>query len=170
MSVARPPLPSAVRVVWRDGSWRARPAFTLIELLAVLIIASIVVVMGSVSIAATSRQARLVATLASLEQMDARGRMHARCSGCIVLLAVDAPKRAVRLTAIGDIAPLWLAQLEIPSDISLTIETQGGDGRVRFDRLGATADYAVTVQDAQRACTLRFSGLTGEVRRWEATP
>ena len=146
----------------------APAAFTLIELLAVIAIAAMVVTLATVSVSAASAEAVLVKTQAALAQLDARGRMHARTSGEAVVLVIDSEARLAWL--IGQRSGTPLAEMAIPRDIALTIELPHGIGSILFDRTGVSADYGIVLRGGERSRRLTVAGLTGEVNEREVTP
>ncbi len=149
---------------------RLTQGFTLIELLAVIAIASLVMSVGMVSIGNVRRQTDAVSLVGGLRSMDARARLHARTSGSPVQLHVDSDARTIRLIAgIGGVGAM-LAHRDIPNPIGLVIETPGGNGVVRFDRLGVSDDYVLIVSDGMTSRRMAIAGLTGDVRIEETLP
>ncbi len=135
-------------------------AFTLIEMLAVIVIASLVIALGGLSISATSEQTAFARTVAALQRMDASARLHARSSGEIMVVRFEKESRLVRLvTRQGE----SLSELAIPSIIEMTVETPNAKPRIVFDARGVSDDYAITLRADGRTVRLNVHGLTGEI-------
>lgn len=153
---------------------RRHCAFTLIELLAVIVIASLVTAMGAISMGGVMRQTQFQRTIAALADLDARARMHARSSGAAMLVMFDSERRQVTLTRRG--LPLEdpvtrLSVVDVPGEIDLQYDMpHQRHTAILFDRLGTSIDYAVEVRDAISARRLEFAGLSGDVKVTEVAP
>ncbi len=140
-------------------------AFTLIEMLAVVVIASLVIALGGLNISATSERTAFTRMVAALQQMDARARLHARSSGGIMVIRVEMESRLVRLvTRQREL----LAELVIPSMIEMTVETADAKPRIVFDARGVSDDYALTLRADGHTVRLNVHGLTGEIATMES--
>ena len=136
-------------------------AFTLIELLAVIVIAALVLAVGGWSLSTTSERTVLARTIASIQHMDARARLHARSSGEPVILHVDGNARTLRLATSDDEV---LSEMFLVEAIELTVEKAGGDSWIVFDARGRSIDYAVVLRaQGGRMSRLAVHGLTGAI-------
>lgn len=145
--------------------------FTLIEVLAVVAIAALVVTLATTNLHAVAESTELIRTKAEMAHMDARGRMHARTSGETVLLEVEAGGAGARgARLIGQRSGTLLATVRIPEAIGLTVELPRDARGIVFDRRGLSADYALVLHDSSRRVRVAVVGLTGEVIESEVTP
>jgi prepilin-type N-terminal cleavage/methylation domain-containing protein len=138
-------------------------ALTLIELLAVIVIASLVLAVGGWSLGATSERTVLARTIANLQQIDARARLHARSSCAIVVLQIEGDARVLRLATVeGD----KLSKVSLPLSIAMTIEKPGGpnqEPRLVFNARGHSTDYVVTLRTQHEVVRFEVHGLSGEI-------
>ena len=146
----------------------SRHGFTLIEVLAVVAIAAMVVTVAAANLSAVAGGTALLSTKSGLAQLDARGRMHARVSGEPIEFEIDPQARRARL--VGQRSHERLAEMSIPMAIGLKIELPRDKQRVVFDRRGISDDYALTLQDGSRSIRLTIAGLSGEVAEKEVEP
>ncbi len=154
----------------KHASSPASSAFTLVEMLAVIVIASLVVTMAGVGLSNVGGQASFMRTLAALEQLDARGRMHARTGGAPVAMVIDESCCAQLLMTTGR-STAELAHYDFGPAIAVTLEiADGEEQQVVFNRLGASCDYTMTLRDEQRQVRMEIAGLTGGARVREVLP
>jgi len=157
-------LPRAI-VVPSDGREAGR-GFTLIELLAVVLIGSMVISLGAVSLRGAEAHRQMTRTLAGLRSLDALARMHARCSATSVTIIMDDESRAFQLTSPEQ---ELLAQLAIPAAVRVALELPGHADRIIFDARGRSVDYAILLRDDSSEHRLQFAGLTGDVQEVEVS-
>lgn len=134
-------------------------AFTLVEVLAVIVIMAIIAASLAASLGGASDQAQFMQVLADLRDLDARGRMFARTSEGAAELAIDADARRIRLSGAG--SDDVVAQRSWPGGVSVTFSADRPVTSVIFDRAGRSIDYSVRITADSSRATLRFCGLTG---------
>ena len=132
--------------------------FTLIELLAVIVIVSMIAGVTTISLASASDSAQLNATIARWRDLDARARLFARSLGPVTM-RLDRESRSLRLYYDG-LAEL-LSHLTLPRGTNAQIVAQRPTDVVNFDRLGRSADYEVEVSISERTVHWHVCGLTG---------
>ena len=133
-------------------------AFTLIELLAVIVVASLVAGVATVALAASGESARLHGAAAQWRDLDARARLLGRSLGP-VMMSVD--RGVVRLHALA--TNELISSVALPGGIALDTSA----APIEFDRLGRSIDYRVDLHTANRAIRWRICGLTGYVTEAE---
>jgi type II secretory pathway pseudopilin PulG len=129
----------------------------LIELLAVIAIASLVAAVTTVGLSSSSDQARMQAAAAQWRDLDARARAFARCVGPVVM-DLDAEGTLVRVRSAHDRE--LLSELALPAGTAGRIVVEGSE-RVLFDRLGRSADYQVELGARDKTVRWQVCGLTG---------
>lgn len=157
---------------------RSVRAFTLIELMAVVVIASLVTAMGAIGIGGVMRQTQFQRTVAGFMQMDVRARLHARMGGVATQMVIDPLARKAKVVEVAtDTDAIELSRVELPFDVAVTLElprevpsSNSTAMVVTFDRLGCSIDYAVQLRDGVSGRRLEVSGLTGSIRAAEVTP
>ena len=147
--------PSPTRRVRRLG-------LTLLELLAVIVVISLVISVAGVRLAATGTRARLHAVTARLRDLDAHARLVAR-SGEPAVLRLDVTQRLVRVHTIPANESLSIVQL--PQEISAEIMTSSDQEAIVFDRLGHSQDYRVSLRAGDTVLRWEVYGLTGYMPR-----
>ncbi len=135
-------------------------AFTLLELLAVIVIMSLVAGLATTGLAAAGDQARLRAAAADWRTLDAHARLLGR-SGEPVVMVVDEDAGEIRLDAVKSGGRL--AGLALPPGVEVEVTGEPGDGPLTFDRTGRSRDYAVTLGLGGRQLGWEIYGLTGYV-------
>ncbi len=135
-------------------------ALTLIELLAVIVIMSLVAGLATTGLAAASDQARLRAAAADWRTLDAHARLLAR-SGEPVVMIVDEDAREGRLQAVK--SGERLASLVLPPGVDVDVSGEPDEGPVTFERSGRSRDYAVALLVDGRQVGWQVYGLTGYV-------
>lgn len=135
-------------------------ALTLIELLAVIVILSLVAGTAIVSLAAAGDSARLHSAVAQWRDLDSRARMLGRSVGPTAM-TVDKERNEVSLRAIS--SNELLAMLALPQDVTGEIGGSSPVDAIEFDRFGRSADYYVELRSSDRAVQWQVCGLTGYV-------
>ncbi len=133
-------------------------ALTLIELLAVIVLMSLVAGLATIGLAAASDHARLRAAAADWRSLDAHARLLAR-SGEPIVMIVGEDTREIRLDSVES----RLASLALPVGVDVEVAGERDDGPVTFDRLGHSRDYAVSLRLDGRQLGWKVYGLTGFV-------
>ncbi len=149
----------------RCRSRGCRPAFTLIELLAVIVIVSLVAGIATVGLASASQSAQLHAAAADWRDLDGRARLFGRSLGPVVM-SLNLERTAVMLN-VTDSKEL-LSEVTLPEGTSGQLQTRTPNKTISFDRLGRSVDYEVQLQVGERVIRWRVYGLTGligETRR-----
>ena len=149
----------------RSGAHNFRPAFTLIELLAVIVIVSLVAGLATVGLASTSKNARLHATAAEWRDLDTRARLFGRSLGP-VMMSLDNDRHQIALRVIE--SNELLSTLDLPGRVTARLHTQPPTESIVFDRLGRSVDYESELHTAQRTIRWRICGLSGLIT--EAAP
>lgn len=139
----------------------ARKAFTLIELLAVIVIVSLIAAVATVSLASADLNAGLLKAGASLREVDARARLHARTSGKSVFLKLD--QEHYNSLMLFDAQQRQLSKVQLHQDVKVQFMSDVNIPRqlINFDRLGRSEDYQVIIESSATAQRISFSGLTG---------
>ncbi len=149
----------------RCRSCGCQPAFTLIELLAVIVIVSLVAGIATIGLASASQSAQLHAAAAEWRDLDGRARLFGRSLGQVVM-SLNSERTAVMLH-VTDSKEL-LSEVTLPDGASGQIQTRTPNRMIAFDRLGRSVDYEVQLQAGERVIRWRVYGLTGligETRR-----
>ena len=149
----------------RCPSHGCRPAFTLIELLAVIVIVSLVAGIATVGLASASESAQLHAAAAEWRDLDGRARLFGRSLGPVAM-SLNSERSAVMLH-VTDSKEL-LSEVTLPDGTSGQIQTRTPNKTIAFDRLGRSVDYDVELRTGERVIQWRVYGLTGligETRR-----
>jgi len=140
--------------------------FTLIEIMAVIVIWAILATVVVVSLAGSNRVAALEDVIQRIALSDRTMRQEARRLGKPITIRFDGSAgKMVREDDGEQSATLF----DIPAAISLAqVRTTGADddGRIRYSRLGVAATYAVALEprDGPRQWIV-VAGLTGEVTK-----
>jgi prepilin-type N-terminal cleavage/methylation domain-containing protein len=139
-------------------------AFTLIELLAVIVIVSMVAGTATMGLAATSQWVRLHAAAARWRDLDAHGRLFSRSLGPVVM-SLDEGSNEIRLLEVrsGEV----LSRVSLPRGVSGRIHAPEASRSVVFDHLGRTIDYQVELRSNDRAIGWQVHGLTGLITEAE---
>lgn len=157
-----------VRVNCCRGS-RGRRGFTLLELLAVVIILAMVAGAVGVNAGAMNTAAKLRAAAQKWQELDARARQHARSEGA-VSIRIDSDNHVIRLLRAA--TDEQLAFIELPTDATATAATISGrpTPHIIMDRTGRSNDYTASLEWNGARMTWTIYGLTGWVKRQEFEP
>jgi prepilin-type N-terminal cleavage/methylation domain-containing protein len=139
--------------------------FTLLELLAVLVLVSLVTASLVPSISTVSDRAVKDQLIADLIDLDARAR----------LLAEGHVSSTIRLDPSSDRLQLivrnpkesLIQEVHIPDSVLLGFEKPSDE--LHFDRFGRTFDYAYIIRFDKAFTSIRFNGLTGWHTQIEGT-
>lgn len=140
-------------------------AFTLVELLAVLLLLGLVTAIGTRSIAASTERASAATLLDRTLALEGMCRLWARQDGAVVLIR-DA--EAGHLSALRERDGTVIARENITDAARVWFAGKDADS-VRFDALGTSDDYAIHVRFGEAALLASVLGLTG-VSHIEAEP
>jgi prepilin-type N-terminal cleavage/methylation domain-containing protein len=133
-------------------------AFTLIELLAVIVIVSMVAGTATVGLAATSEWVQLHAAAAQWRDLDARGRLLGRSLGSVVM-SLDEGGDEIRLVEVR--SDEVLSSVLLPRGVTGRIHAPKASQSVVFDHLGRTIDYQVELRSNDRVVGWQVHGMTG---------
>jgi len=151
---------------------RARPpvhrGLTLLEVLAVVVIVSLVSAATMVGLASANDDAAFRAARACVHDLDVKARLLAR-TGTPVALTTTADQ-FLCIVGLGD-SSVRLAHAAMPAQVAVDL-TIGGENvpHVLFDRLGRSDDYAVVMRTHNRTERWMTGGLTGWMLREGDTP
>ncbi len=144
---------------------RSRSALTLIELLAVVVIISLVASVGLVSLAAGGESDRLRASASAWRDLDAHARLLAQSQGALIMeLNEDRTSVMLRAVTNGDQDPRSEKTIHFPDGVTgELVESNSGDawGGIWFDRLGRSSSYEAILNGPADPITWRVNGLTG---------
>lgn len=138
----------------RGGSALHWGGLTLIEVLAVIVIASFLTATVTVGLASADRGAQMIKAMATIQDMDLRGRLQARTSGGWVKMNFDRDQDRLALT-MPDGAPIAVSDPVL--DVRMVLEP----ATIIFDRQGRSDDYQVVIQTDAAARKLNVCGMTG---------
>ncbi|MCC6910353.1 MAG: prepilin-type N-terminal cleavage/methylation domain-containing protein [Phycisphaerales bacterium] len=148
---------------------RSHGGFTLVEMLAVVMLLGLVSSVAVVSLAGADETGALQSARWGFVNLDAQARLAARTDGAaVVIRLLDGGARAVAsVTPASEGA--WSASFDCPrSTLARFFERDGGqelDGII-IDRTGRSADVSVQVFSASGRSERWFiHGLTGEISR-----
>ena len=145
--------------------WPRRPAaFTLIELLAVIVIVSLVAGVATMGLAATSDAARLHAAAAQWRDLDAKARLFSRSLGPVeISLGDDGEEIQLHRLQSEEL----LSKLSLPPGMTGRIHAPGAPPSIVVDRLGRSIDYEVELRSQERVVAWQVCGLTGLITEAE---
>ena len=135
-----------------------RRGFTLLEVLAVVILFSLVASVLTVHLAAASESATFRAAASRLRDMDARARLFARTSGPLVLSLQD-QGRSLLLSQVDTGASLL--RVDLGEGAAVEIETDPPRRWILFDRSGRSVDYELALASGEREARWQVAGTTG---------
>lgn len=149
------------------GSCRSVRALTLIEMLAVIVIMSLVASVATVGLNAADESSRMAQAGARMLEMDVRARLHARGLGESIQMAMNAESRSWQLRrSNGEM----LNEVSSPRGVWLEIEIGHSPAiAIAFNRHGLSVDYSLIMRTAARVERWNVAGVTGWVER-ETTP
>ena len=138
--------------------------FTLIEVLAVIVILSIVAGVATVGLASATDSARLAGAVSQWRDLDARARLFSRTTGPVVM-NLNRDHTMVRLFVVesGEL----LSQVELPPEVTGHFRTDQPTDAIVFDRTGGSPDYKVQMNTVDGIVRWHVYGLTGLVREDE---
>ncbi len=141
----------------------SRPrAYTLIEVLVVVVLMALVAAAFVPSLARTSRSAERDRLVADLIQLDTLARQRS-LNGSQHELRWEPTTRELVLSVRQD-EPQIVRQVQVPAFVE--VEILSPEGVVRFNVLGQSPDYGYQVRNARSMERIDFNGLSGwyEVR------
>ena len=135
--------------------------FTLIEVLAVIVILSIVAGVATVGLASATDSARLAGAISQWRDLDARARLFSRTTGPVVM-NLNRDHTMVRLFVVesGEL----LSQVVLPPEVTGHFRTDQPTDAIVIDRTGGSPDYEVQVKTVDSIVRWYVYGLTGLVK------
>lgn len=141
--------------------------FTLIELIATLVLLTLVASLSIVILTPNSRDATIETTAAAVQRVDAQARLEALRVGP-VRLGVNSAGDAITATYLEAVAghARWDSTVEVPEPNELIEfrplpdDTEARSAIV-IDGAGRSPDYRVTIGSAERWAVVEIAGLTG---------
>lgn len=146
--------------------WRFQVGMTLLELLAVLVVLSLLAAYGASGLARMHEHSDARTVAAALRDLDARGRLAAQSGRvCRLDVASDGLLRLL-LHPTDDV----IAEVTLPGRAVVSLHRSSGEATttIEFDRTGCSIDYRVVVRRGDHMETWSVSGLTGSML--EAVP
>ena len=142
-----------------------RPAMTLIETLAVIVIISMVTGALGMSLSGNSRAAQMRATMARWRDLDAQARIAAQIEGT-VRLEFNQDHRGITLCVVGTGEAIGALRFQDGCEGSITKADGESVSSINIDARGRSADYTMSLSDVdgQRIGSQRIAqvrGLTG---------
>ena len=147
------------RALGLSSSRGLHPAFTLIELLAVIVIISLIAGITMANLAATDDDATLRAAVAAVRDLDQRARIFSQ-TGEHVTLAPSRTRDALLLKTSRDSETVAAAQMPRGITVHLDLPRTRRE-TVRFDSFGRSGDYRVVLRRGMDTLVWRVHGLTG---------
>ena len=135
-------------------------SFTLIELLAVIVIITLTAGTVTVGLASANIGAQLQAAVSRWCNLDGRARTLSRALGPITMRH-EVQRPLVRLSLID--SNERLAEIALPRNVIARLTTDRPTDTVDFDRLGHTPDYDVQIVIDDRVVAWHVCGLTGYI-------
>lgn len=136
---------------------------TLIEVLAVVVIAAMAATVGAVSLSGAADTAALQEASAWIRDADQRARLLAKTHGPIVMELQDTE---VVLRSPDQQEPF--SRYELPSSVQITFSEPRGNkaiSAITFDALGRSDDYLLIVQRGQTQRIWSVAGTTGWMKQ-----
>lgn len=145
-------------------SFRGRGGFTLVELMAAIVIIALAAGVILPGIAAADDAARCKATVAKLRDLDRTARLLARSEGRVAV-GLDHTTQTFVLTAIDASEPF--AVVATPTGTSVALHVEGDHQFILFNRAGRSPDYAIEVTRGAHVITYAVAGATGHINEVE---
>ena len=144
---------------------RPSRGLTLIELLAVIVILTLVFATATVGVTGGTDAAKLREAAGLWRDLDRRARVMALDVGTVTV-RLDAAAGRLDVTC-GGAEPARAGAL-LPDGVACVLTTTTGDGVLVYDGLGQSGDYEIRLVCGERASAWSVSGLTGFVREIDA--
>ena len=149
-------------VLQRTSRWRYRRfAFTLVEMLVVLVLMGMIAATIAPNLAGTTRRTQTDKFIADLIDLDAKARVLAgRHQVCY--FEIENTKNQITLSVIDEqVEPVQT--IEIPEFATIVFDQNTDQGQMvkTFNRLGHTSDYGYTITVDETTIRIAFNGLTG---------
>ena len=148
-----------------------RSGFTLIEVLAVVVLLAVISTLSIAGLSSTSAGASLMRLKAECRNLDAHARLAAQSSG--KPMTIQHKQDANLIELLEDTDSERLSIVSWPAALTLRMEIGGVPAStVVLDRLGRSPDYSFIILRDQHESRLDIAGLTGAVsaHEMESTP
>ena len=149
---------------------QGRLAFTLIELVFVIVIMGVLATLAVLSTAGMMDRYKLSRAAETIEMFDARARRDARASHQPILAIIQRNQQRLVIGNPGDAASRpTAAQYRLPRSVEITEirmrrrVTAGGNFEIRFNREGSSPTYAVRLERGNMSRWLVVLGVSGQV-------
>jgi len=138
-----------------------RLAFTLVEMLVVLVLMGMIAAAIAPNLAGTTQRTQLDQLIAELIDLDAQARV-ASSAHMACYIEYDDFQEQIVLRVIDEQA-VDVQTIDIPGFVTVELEKNSEQGApvVVFDRLGHTSDYSYTIILEEAMIRLSVNGLTG---------
>ncbi len=134
--------------------------FTLVELLAVIVIVTLTTGIVTVGLASANNSAQLHGAVAQWRTLDARARTLSRALGSVTMGYEEEPQW-LQLSRVE--SDELLANIQLPKKVYADLVTGHPTNTIVFDRLGRSLDYDVTLALENRVVAWHVCGLTGYI-------
>lgn len=137
-------------------------SFTLIELLAVIVLLGLISGVGLVSLGSADGMARRHQFDAALQALDREARLRARIEGGTLLLIDEDDQDAMVVRLVATNSGEELKRLTLTPQ-SIEYRDPGGEllEEIRFDAVGRSVDFVVTRRDGDEARQWQVAGVSG---------
>ena len=134
--------------------------FTLVELLAVIVIITLTTGIVTVGLASANTSAQLRGAVAQWRTLDARARTLSRALGPVTMRYDEQPQ-LLQLSRVE--SDELLAKIQLPKKVHADLVTEHPTDTIVFDRLGRSLDYDVTATIESHSIAWHVCGLTGYI-------
>lgn len=137
-----------------------RRAFTLVELLLVLVILGLAATIVGVRFSDSLTRARVDEAVLTWQRIDTHARAVSRTQELVLRVEGEATSQTIYLdTASGNQLRVW----RLPVDVELASLSGQRIAELRYWRSGGSVDYRVTIRNRSYERRLLFAGGTGHV-------
>jgi len=148
-----------------------RRGFTLIEMLAVVILLGLISSVAVVSLARADHAAALQSARWGFANLAAQARLAARTEGSAVIIRPNDSGSHLSAGLAFPVEKGWSASLDLPRDVTIRVldahaNRTGPLGRLLIDRTGRSVDVIITIESGTAGGERWFMhGLTGHLTR-----
>jgi len=131
--------------------------YTLIEVLAVVLLLGLISVSFLPSVVQISEQSRTRKTVSDLLQLDARARLLS-ARGQTHQIRYTADRLVLESTNIGD-DPVEVSSVQIPEKFDITLSDESGV--IQLDAFGVSPHYSLTLKSDEVQVEITYNGISG---------